>query len=297
MSVVTATVVPVDLLGRVRGLVSARLAEVACSLGGGLNPAQLAPGKMLRSRLAARLVAAGAGGCRPSTVEAICAAVEIVHTASLFHDDVIDGAPFRRARPTLWRESGSTAAVLVGDVLLCEAMALVVETEGGSCVPTFVEKVREVCRTEAEQELVLRRRRLDQSTCLAIARGKTGPLFALVALVCGGEDDVLRAALEEAGYRVGSAYQLADDLLDAFGDPDVAGKTLRTDRRRRKFTLAQCPGDGGDARRLVAELCRSAARCLESWPSLQGGLRRYLAEDLQPVLRRYDPRLGVMSEP
>ncbi len=256
---------------------------------------QLLPGKMLRTRLAARLAAAGATTVNRRTLRHACAATELVHTASLCHDDVVDNAVIRRARPALWQTTGASAAILIGDLLLCEALGLVTDVEGGRLMPVFVAKVREVIRTEVEQELLLRGRRVDEDECIRVARGKTGPLFALVAQVCGGEEAGLSEALEEAGYRIGTAYQLADDLLDVAGDEDVAGKTLGTDSMRRKFTLPLSAAGGGRvARRHVAELCESALTCLDAYPAARRALAEFLARDLQPVLDRH---LDVCMEP
>jgi geranylgeranyl pyrophosphate synthase len=249
---------------------------------------QLLPGKMLRSRLAARLIASGATSVDRVTLRHACAATELVHTASLCHDDVVDNAVIRRARPALWQTTGPSAAILIGDLLLCEALELVLEVESGRLMPAFVAKVREVIRTEAEQELLLRGRPVDEAGCVRVARGKTGPLFALVARLCGGDDADLAGALEEAGYRIGTAYQLADDLLDVIGDEGVAGKTLGTDSVRRKFTLPLSAAEGGRvARRHVAELCESALARLKAHPAARSGLREFLSRDLQPVLDRH----------
>jgi len=259
-----------------------------------LEADRLLCGKMLRTQLAGRLGEASQAQSW-SAIEAVCAATEIVHTASLCHDDVIDNAFVRRAYPTLWRRTNSTAAVLVGDLLLCEAMSLVIEADGGRYVRAFCDKVREVCMAEARQELCLRGTPQDEATCLAVARGKSGPLFALAAGVCGGDDDVLSAALEEAGYRIGTAYQLADDLLDVLGDESVARKTLRTDGRRGKFTLAHLyDDDGSRLRGHIRRLCGGAVDCLSAWPEVRAGLERFLASDLQPVLGRYDGQLDVL---
>ena len=249
----------------VRRLIERRLAEVAGSLLRAEGLRQLMPGKMLRTRLAARLAESCASGPGPEVMERACAATEMVHTATLCHDDVIDGALIRRGRPTLWRETGPSCAVLVGDILLCEAIDLVSGADGDRYVKTFVAKTREVCTAEAEQELLLRGGPLDVETCLRIARGKTGPLFAFAARVCAGEDTSFAAALEEVGYMVGTAYQIADDVVDVSGEEMVSGKTLGTDSKRGKFTLAHLPQGG---RRLalehVSSLCVSAAERLGS---------------------------------
>jgi geranylgeranyl pyrophosphate synthase len=129
---------------------------------------------------------------------------------------------------------------------------------------------------------------------LRLARGKTGPLFAFTAAVSRWDDAALRPTLEEAGYRVGTAYQLADDLIDVRGTQGAAGKTLGTDFKRRKFTMPQMSGsDDRDTIECILALCRTSLELLDE----RGGLRRALAEfltcDMQPVLRACAPELDL----
>lgn len=280
--------------GGVRKIIARRMARAASSVRG--NVVQLMPGKMLRTRLASRLVSCPDARADHATVARICAATEMAHTASLCHDDVIDGGLMRRGRSALWRTTSASGAVLIGDLLLCEAMNIVCEAEDGRYVMPFVQKVREVCAAEAEQELELRGRQPDEQTCLRLARGKTGPLFAFVGLVCAGDDAALCEALEEAGYLIGAAYQLADDLLDVTGDEQFSGKTLGTDGRRGKFTLAQAPQEN---HRLVkghiSELCRSALDCLSARPWHRRTLAEFMRSDLGPVFDGCGLRLTVRA--
>ena len=281
----------------VRQTAEAAVREVTASLPLADGLAQLMPGKMLRTRLAARLIACGASGADRRTLRRSCAAIELVHTASLCHDDVMDNGALRRARPTLWRQEGPSIAILVGDLLLCKAMGILACTDRGRHVSAFTSKVREVCAAEAEHEISLRGKRLDRSTCLRLARGKTGPLFAFVGLVSGGDDADLSAAVEEAGYRIGTAYQIFDDLVDIVGDEREAKKTLGTDAVRRKFTIPQSPEDGqGTAIDCVEKLCRSAVECVSGWPRARTGIETYLECDLRPVFDRHLERLGASME-
>ena len=272
----------------VRSLVARRLGEAASLVDQVSDVVSLLPGKMLRTRLIARLTACGLDGVCEATLWNACAATEIVHTASLCHDDVIDNGMMRRGRPTLWQVTSPSGAVLVGDLLLCEAMKLLVEAEGGKYLPDFVEKVMEVIEAEAEQELLWRGRSIDSDTCVRLARGKTGPLFAFAARICAGADQTLASALEEAGYRIGTAYQLADDVLDLVGSEEAAGKTLGTDRARGKLTLPRAGGDGCDgAQRLIGQLCRSALQRVAAYPKIRSGLEKFLSDDLEPTLARH----------
>ena len=277
-----------ELISRVRDLMATSARKLSHSLTSDVPLGQLLPGKMLRTRLACRLAAGNAQAPGERTLGLICAAVEMVHTASLCHDDVIDCALLRRALPTLWRDVGVTGAVLIGDLLLSDAVQLIMEAEDGRYLGAFIKKVREVCLAEAEHELKWRGQRLDEETCLRLARSKTGSLFAFVAQVCAGEDVRLSEALEEAGYRVGTAYQLADDLLDTTGEEQLAGKTLGSDGKRQKFTLAQCEGESRRMIRThVGELYATALECVRPWSSVREALSDYLDEELQPLLDGY----------
>ncbi len=238
-------------------------------------------GKMLRTNLAVSLLKGSIPG--PGLAH-VCAAVELVHTASLFHDDVIDGATLRRGRPALWKQFSTSGAIILGDVLLCKALLLLVSSEGRVHLQQFTEKVQEVCLAEAEQELMNRGTVCSFETSLKIARYKTGPLFAIIARACGYGDEKLAAALEEVGYKMGTVYQLADDLIDELGDDAVMGKTLGTDRLRRKFTIAHNGESAQDiSRRTIRALCDESIEALAEWPERQNGLSAYINEVILPA--------------
>jgi len=273
-------------LAGVHDTIVARVNKLASSLVD-IDVSQMMPGKMLRSRLAGRLAASGVCGDNWSDAANLSAAIELSHTASLCHDDVIDNADTRRGLPAMWRVTSRSGAVLVGDLLLCEALELVMETDDGKRLTDFLARLKEVIAAEARGELTLRGEVLDKTTCLEMARGKTGPLFAFVAAVCSSDDPAMSAALSEAGYLIGTAYQLADDLLDRVGDEDSAGKTLGTDQARGKYTLAGGDKDAQDElNREIHSLCESAIASLEQWDKAQDAVRRYLSEDIQPLLQR-----------
>jgi len=283
-------------LDRVCGLIASRLGAVADRTA--IEDIRcLHGGKMLRSRLAGRLMLSGVGQAGPERVAFAAAAVEMVHTASLCHDDVIDSALLRRAVPTLWRRTSSSGAVLVGDLLLCEAMNLLLETRDHCLLSAFMSRVTTVCLTEARQELVYRGRQVDEETCLELAGGKTGALFEFVAEACAGDDAPLAAAMARAGYCVGTAYQLADDLLDTTGCEAQAGKTLGTDHKREKFTLPQmAPGGADMSISHVRSLCREAVQVLEPWPAARSAVDDFLAGDMGPVLELVGQSLGNQAK-
>jgi len=226
-----------------------------------------------------------------AALQSVCAATELVHTASLCHDDVVDNSLIRRSLPTLWQTVGASGAILIGDLLLSEAIDIVIDVENGRYLPAFISKIKQVVQSEAQQELLWRGKQVDVETCLQLARGKTGPLFAFVAQACGGEDEILCGLLEEAGYRIGTSYQLADDLIDVVGTECVVGKTLGTDLIRGKFTLPQVDETGERiTQESISDLCNSAVELLDDYSEARKGLVEFLHHDLSPLMEQ---TLGV----
>lgn len=242
-------------------------------------------GKMLRTLLAERLCSMDPNRLDIEAMAYSCAAVELVHAATLFHDDVIDVGKVRRGEPALWRRTSASASILIGDLFLCQAINFLSRKGSAELISQFIKKMHETCAAEISQELVLRGKCLSEKDCLRVARGKTGPLFAFCAALCSRGDLRLETALEEAGYRIGTAYQLADDLIDEKGDDNASKKTLGTDRLRKKYTLARVNNDTeGYVKGRIASLCTSAADSLDRWPLLQSGLNTYLELDFYPVI-------------
>lgn len=236
-------------------------------------------GKMLRSRLAFRL--GMATGSDPKVLLHGSAAVEMIHTASLLHDDVIDGGLLRRGMPTFWVEKGPAGAILVGDLLLFKAIDLMCRVAKGAHTHDLVKLTGEVCEAESEQELLLESSQSEWEVCQNIARRKTGALFAFAAMIAGGSDAKRSAALKEAGYLVGTVYQLADDILDTRNDAQ-AGKTLGTDAARDIVSAARLDPD--TLHRQLESLLRKAKACLHHDEEALQGLNAYLDLDLQPAV-------------
>lgn len=283
-------------LDRVRERIASRLEAIAALID--LHEVKgLHGGKMLRSRLAGRLMLSGCCQVEPELVVRCAAATEMVHTASLCHDDVIDSALLRRAVPTLWRRTTSSGAVLVGDILLCEAMNLLIETRCHELLVSFMNNVTQVCVTEARQELVYRGKQVDVETCLSLAGGKTGALFAFAARAAAPQGTPEAEEFARAGYCLGTAYQLADDLLDVLGSEDQAGKTLGTDGKRDKFTMPQIGPDGAElSAGYVRRLCDEAVGALADWPDAKQATEEFLARDFGPVLETILKPLGKQAK-
>ncbi len=188
------------------------------------NKNLLGNGKMLRSRLT--LSVGSANGVDERVLIHAAAAVDIIHGASLLHDDVIDGGILRRGAPTFWKKYGVNGAILFGDLLVFKALDLLIAVDRQDLLQELIDMSSNVCRSEVEQELVLRGTPGTWKECEQIARAKTGSLFAFAA-VAGGDGSPEQAdALREAGFILGTAYQLTDDVLDASGNEAVSGKPL-----------------------------------------------------------------------
>jgi len=156
-------------------------------------------------------------------------AVELVHMATLVHDDLIDGAAVRRGRTAAWREHGEEAAKAAGDYLFSRAFAVLAETRDPNAVSLLAEASLALARGEAMQ----RRQRHDPDTTvddyLERCSLKTGKLFEAACTLGGG--------IGEYGRLLGVAFQIADDVLDCSGETIETGKIPGTDLRDGTPTL------------------------------------------------------------
>lgn len=195
-------------------------------------------GKRLRPMLAL-LSAQAVGKINEDTIR-LAAVVELVHTATLVHDDVLDNAELRRHRPTLHRRSNTHASILIGDWLFTQAYALA--NEGESTIPgRWVAKAsKEVCEGEVRQNISIGKTSLSIDDYLMILRQKTGSLCAvscqLGAWSAGGNVTQCKA-FEDFGLKLGVAFQIHDDWLDYWGEGVRIGKTVGGDFASGKMTL------------------------------------------------------------
>src|SRR5690606_27223968 len=205
------------------------------------RPASGSGGKAIRPALT--LLAAEAVGGTASAAVPAAVADELAHTFSLLHDDVMDGDLTRRHRPTAWSVFGANAAVLAGDALLAAAFEALAD-EPSPAVPRAVRILgRAVLDLVAGQSADLafeERTDVTLDECLAMAGRKTGALLGAACALgatCGGGTTGQSARLRAYGERLGLAFQLVDDLLGIWGDPDVTGKPVHSDLHSRKKSL------------------------------------------------------------
>lgn len=168
------------------------------------------------------------------------ACMEMIHMATLIHDDVIDDASTRRGRTTAGREFGNTAAILGGDALLAKAMLVLARDGDLSLVRTVSEAVVDMAEGEVKELETRGCFDLDLDTHLHVLRLKTASLIEccceLGALIAGANSEVTKA-LRLYGFHVGMAFQIVDDLLDYRGDDSKTGKPKATDFREGQATL------------------------------------------------------------
>lgn len=194
-------------------------------------------GKRLRPALL--LLTAKACGRVVPAHHVLAAAVEMIHTATLVHDDLLDGAETRRHVQTVHAGWGNQVAVLLGDMLFSQAFALTSTVDARAC-RIIGDATNRVCAGELQQVLGQGNLDLTEAEYFSLIEGKTASLTAcccrLGALYAGaGEDRASRMAAY--GLQLGLAFQIADDLLDLTGLESKAGKTLGTDAKQLKLTL------------------------------------------------------------
>ena len=245
----TAIASPASSLAEVAGLVQPhlervemRIAEQAAAfdpaIEGYVVYAVGSRGKRLRPLLA--LLAGGATGKINSGHVDLAVIVELIHIATLVHDDVMDEAERRRAQPTANARWGNSLSVLLGDCLFAHALTLSTNFDNADISRAIARTAATVC----SGEMIQTQRRFDLNLTvqdyLRVVEMKTGSLFSaaaeLAALISEAEPNVIET-FKNFGVQVGTAYQIYDDCIDLAGSESATGKTLGTDLRKGKFTL------------------------------------------------------------
>jgi len=207
-------------LGKVEERLRAAVAEHGEPLGDAAAATLEAGGKRLRPMLV--LLCAGERGGEASVRAA--AAIELVHMATLVHDDVLDAAPLRRGHPTVAASSGRGRAVATGDLLLSRAFALLAQAGDSRAVALLAEASVALARGELAQRHDAFDLSVSEQRYLDRCRLKTARLFECACLL-GHDDEHLRSF----GGLIGLAFQLLDDVLDIAGPPERTGKARGTD--------------------------------------------------------------------
>lgn len=216
---------------------------------GGFRGKQLRPVLTFLAGMAVR--GAAHGGSLGDDVVTVAKVVELLHTATLVHDDVLDGANVRRRIPTVNQMAGVEVAVLLGDYIYAKAFHMAVQLHDPTAARWLAETVRVICQGEITQVL----HRFDfawtEARYFTVIAEKTASLYGAACRlggyyslgvgsagdVKGGASEARLRALEEYGVELGIAFQIVDDCLDLDGDERVVGKSLGTDLSKGKITL------------------------------------------------------------
>jgi octaprenyl-diphosphate synthase len=219
-------------------------------------------------------------GAPSSVLLPAAAAVEMVHTATLLHDDIMDASPMRRGRLTVARRWDPLVAVYAGDYILSRAFALLSEYDREDILNVFSEVTTLLCKGEVLQATRRHDLGVTVDDYLEIINFKTAHFLACCCRVAGmiaNAGESILDALSLYGRQIGLVFQITDDLLDYVGDTEETGKDVGTDFREGKYTLpvimALCTeGDaGGRLRELLTSgdesdetFCRVRATVIES---------------------------------
>ena len=196
-------------------------------------------GKRLRPML---LFFSGFSDSKTPSAELVKAAavVEMVHIATLVHDDILDDAAIRHRKETVAQKYGTAVAVLLGDALFAHALKLATEFSTVHVCRVVASATQRVCSGEISQTLRRGSPELSRESYFRIIEMKTAELFeasCVLGAEIGGDNPVYTQAAGTFGKHLGTAYQIFDDLTDLFGTEENIGKTLGTDLASGKVTL------------------------------------------------------------
>src|SRR5262249_54572418 len=251
--------------------------EIAAQNSGAIEPiaeisSYLCAGGGKRLRPALLLLAAGASGYRGPGAIRLGAVVELIHSATLVHDDVIDGANTRRGRPSTNARWGNHMSVLAGDWLYMQSFELALRERNFAILDILIELTQNMVEGELLQLTRLGRIDLTEADATELAYRKTACLFsgcARLGAVLGQQPKNVEEGLADYGRNAGLAFQLVDDLLDFTASPEQLGKPVLSDLKEGKVTLplifalqngnalyaAENTGDfEGEAQRLVGKV-------------------------------------------
>ena len=245
---------------------------------------QTSGGKRVRPALL--LMCARLGGYRGEHATLYAAVVEFIHTATLVHDDMIDGSVTRRGRETVHSRWGNDITVLLGDYLYIKSMGMALTVDSLDLVRLLCDVTRGMIEGELYQLTKVGDVDISEEEHLEIIRRKTAHLFggcAQIGGMLGNLPEARQSALRDYGINLGIAFQLVDDLLDYTADETVLGKPVGGDVREGKMTLPAIyllRRAGAPARALLDALVRDRRFTADAWDELRGLLAEHRVLDL-----------------
>ena len=200
------------------------------------------------------------------------AALEVFHTFTLIHDDIMDRSPLRRGQATVWKKWNEDTAILSGDVMCIDSyrrLAAAPSSVLGEVLELFNKTAAEVCEGQQLDMDFEREEQVPMEDYMRMIGLKTGVLIACAAKMgaligladamgsrVGARDEELADSLYDYGYRLGLAFQVADDYLDTYGDAAVFGKPIGGDivNNKKSWLLTRCLGKTTDRSQLLAAM-------------------------------------------
>jgi octaprenyl-diphosphate synthase len=203
----------------------------------------------------------------------LAAIIEFIHTATLLHDDVVDESDLRRGQQSAHAVWGNAASVLVGDFLYSRSFQMMVGLDSMRIMEVLADTTNTIAEGEVQQLLNMGDPEVNQQRYMQVIENKTAKLFEAacrLAAIIGAQPPEIEEALAVYGNRLGSAFQIADDVLDYTGEADTMGKNAGDDLAEGKPTLPLI---------FARDRCNEKEREL-----LDAAIRDGGADDLQPIL-------------
>ena len=239
-----------------------------------------------RVRPAVLLMASRLGGYQGDRAVLYASVVEFIHTATLVHDDIIDGADLRRGRPAAHSRWGNDITVLLGDYLYIKSMAMALTQDSLEIIRLLCDVTLRMIEGELYQLTKTGDVDIAEEEHFEIIRRKTAFLFggcAQIGGMLGGVSPERESALRDYGFNLGIAFQLVDDLLDYTADQVALGKPIGGDLREGKVTLPVIfllERGGHEADRLIRTVVQERAVNQDQWRQILALLREHRAIEL-----------------